>query len=140
MTTNTTKEATVRQNNDVKQSQGNMSNANVASRETTPAADIYETKEGVVLYLDLPGVNKESLDIDVDSDVLSITGSVNLAIPDNLNPTYMDVNAGVYRRQFTLSAELDSSKIEANLKDGVLMLEIPRSEKHKPRKIEVKVA
>ena len=140
MTTNTGKEAAVRQNNEVKQSQENVNTTHAQSVDLTPAADIYETKEGVVLYLDLPGVNKESLDIDVDSDVLTIKGGVDLAIPDNLNPTYMDVHGGVFSRKFTLSAELDSSKIEANLKDGVLKLVIPRSEQHKPRKIEVKAA
>ncbi len=141
MTTNTGKEAAVRQtNNDVNQSQENLSTANAQSLDLTPAADIHETKDGAVLYLDLPGVNKESLDISVDSDVLTIKGGVNLHTPDDLNPTYMDVHAGVFKRKFTLSAELDSSKIKANLKDGVLKLEIPRSEKHKPRKIEVKAA
>ncbi len=105
-----------------------------------PAADIHETKEGATLYIDLPGVDRDSLDISVDNDVLTITGAVNLNTPDNLNPTYMDVHAGTYKRQFTLSAELDSSKIDANLKNGVLKLVIPRSEKHKPRKIEVKAA
>ncbi len=140
MTTNTGKEAAVRQSNDVSKSQGNLGTANAQSLDLTPAADIHETKDGAVLYLDLPGVNKESLDISVDSDVLTIKGGVNLHTPDDLNPTYMDVHAGIFSRKFTLSAELDSSKIEANLKDGVLKLEIPRSEKHKPRKIEVKAA
>jgi HSP20 family molecular chaperone IbpA len=140
MTTNTGKEAAVRQSNDVSKSQGNLGTANAQSLDLTPAADIHETTDGAVLYLDLPGVNKESLDISVDSDVLTIKGGLNLHTQDDLNPTYMDVHAGVFSRKFTLSAELDSSKIEANLKDGVLKLEIPRSEKHKPRKIEVKAA
>ncbi len=110
------------------------------SLELTPAADIIETDDGATIYVDLPGVNHDTLDINVDHDVLSIKGGVNLHTPKDLNPTYMDVHAGSYNRQFTLSAELDSSKIDAKLKDGVLKLVIPRSEKHKPRKIEVKAA
>jgi len=106
----------------------------------TPVADIYESKEGATIYIDLPGVNHDTLDISVDHDVLTIKGGVNLHTPKSLNPTYMDVHAGAYNRQFTLSAELDSSKTDANLKDGVLKLFVPRSEKHKLRKIEVKVA
>lgn len=138
--TNRENEATVKQSNELKQSNEKSSTTTAHAVNVTPAADIHETKDGVVLYLDLPGVNKESLHIDVDSDVLSIKASVELSIPDNLNATYMDVQGGVFSRKFTLSAELDSSKIEANLKDGVLKLAIPRSEKHKPRKIEVKAA
>jgi len=140
MTTNTGTEAAVKQlNNEVSTAQ-QESNARAQSLELTPAADIHETKDGAVIYIDLPGVSKDSLDINMDSDVLTIKGGVNLNTPDDLNPTYMDVHAGFYSRKFTLSSELDSAKIDANLKNGVLKLEIPRSEKHKPRKIEVKVA
>jgi HSP20 family molecular chaperone IbpA len=108
--------------------------------ELRPDADIIETDEGATIYIDLPGVSHETLDIDVDHDVLTIKGGINLHTPKDLNPTYMDVHAGTFNRKFTLSAELDSEKIDANLKDGVLTLVIPRSEKHKPRKIEVKAA
>ena len=140
MTTNTATEAAVKQtNNEVSKAQQD-SNARAQSLELTPAADIHETKDGAVIYIDLPGVSKDSLDINMDSDVLTIKGGVNLNTPDDLNPTYMDVHAGFYSRKFTLSPELDSSKIDAKLKNGVLKLKIPRSEKHKPRKIEVKVA
>ncbi len=109
-------------------------------RKMRPAADIYETKEGATLYIDLPAVSKEALEISVDQNVLTVEGELSLNTPDDLKPTYMDVNTGVFSRQFTLSAELDSSKIDANLVNGVLKLDIPRSEKHKPRKIEVKAA
>jgi HSP20 family molecular chaperone IbpA len=107
-------------------------------RKMRPMADIHETKEGVTLYIDLPGVSKDALEINIDQNVLTIEGELNLNTPDDLQPTYMDVNTGVFSRQFTLSAELDSTKIAANLVNGVLKLNIPRSEKHKPRKIEVK--
>ena len=143
MTTNTGKKAAVRQNSEVSKTQDNANierTERAQSLDLRPAADIHETKDGAVIYLDLPGVNKDSLDINVDSDVLTIKGGLNLNTPNDLNPTYMDVHAGVYSRKFTLSAELDSSKIDANLKDGVLKLVIPRSEKHKPRKIKVKTA
>jgi len=141
MTTNTGKQAVLKQENKVSKNQDSLDAVSRSqSLDLTPVADIHETKDGAVLYIDLPGVNKDSLDISVDSDVLTVEGGVNLHTPDDLNPTYMDVHAGVYRRSFTLSAELDSSKIDANLKDGVLKLVIPRSEKHKPRKIKVKAA
>jgi HSP20 family molecular chaperone IbpA len=90
--------------------------------------------------MDLPGVSKESLDIDVDQNVLTIRGAINLHTPDDLKPSYMEVHSGVFERRFTLGDELDSNKIEATHKQGELALFIPRSEQHKPRKIEVKVA
>lgn len=106
----------------------------------TPATDIYESKEGVVLYVDLPGVSKSALDIDVDQDILSIKGKVDLTTQENMQATYMDVRANVYERRFTLGDELDGSKIDAKLDKGVLKLSIPRLEQHQPKKITIKVA
>ena len=140
MTINTGKEAAVKQSNNVNIAKENSAMSRAQSLDSMPKADIHETKEGAVLYIDLPGVNKDSLDINVDNNVLTIKGGVDLKTPVDLNPTYMDVHAGAYHRKFTLSAELDSSKIDANLANGVLKLEIPRSEEHKPRRIEVKAA
>ncbi len=105
-----------------------------------PATDIVESKDGVTLYIDMPGVSKDSLSVDVDQNVLSVKGAINLHTPEGLSPTYMDVHSGTFERHFTLGEQLDSSAIEAHLEQGVLKLSIPRSEKHKPRKIEVKVA
>ncbi len=105
-----------------------------------PLTDIHETKQGVTLYMDLPGVSKETLDIDVDKNVLSIKGAVNLHTPVELSPSYMELHSGVFERRFTLGDELDSEKIEASLKNGELSLFIPHLEQHQPRKIEINVA
>ena len=105
-----------------------------------PLTDIRESEEGVTLYMDLPGVSKDALQIDVDQNVLSVRGGINLHTPENLQPTYMDVHSGVFERHFTLGDQLDSSGIDASMNQGELKLFIPRSERHKPRKIEVKVA
>jgi HSP20 family molecular chaperone IbpA len=114
---------------------------NIAERQTLkPLTDVYETKEGATLYVDLPGVGKEELDIDVDKNILSISGKINVNMPENLKPSYVDIPAAVYKRRFTLGDELDIEHIDANLKNGKLTLFIPRSERHKPRKIDVKVA
>lgn len=106
--------------------------------ELSPAVDILENKNGVTLLIDLPGVSKEHMDIDVDKNILTIKGSIDLHTDENLNATYMDVHAGTFTRQFTLGSELDASAIDANLKNGVLKLFVPRSEQHKPKKIEIK--
>jgi len=106
----------------------------------TPATDIFESKGGITLYIDLPGVNKKTLDIDVDKDILTIKGKIDLTTAENMKPTYVDVRANVFERRFTLGDELDSSQIEAKLDQGALKLSIPRLEKHQPKKINIKVA
>jgi len=105
-----------------------------------PLADIHENKEGVKLYLDLPGVSKDSLEIDIDKNVLTIKGEIKLDLPENMKARYIELNSGVFDRQFTLGDELDSEHIDASLKQGVLELSIPRLQQHQPRKIEIKVA
>jgi len=106
----------------------------------TPATDIYEAKEGVTLYVDLPGVSKKTLDIDVDQDILTIKGKIDLTTTANMQPTYVDVRADVFERRFTLGDELDANQIEAQLDQGALKLTIPRLEKHQPKKVSIKVA
>lgn len=105
-----------------------------------PLTDIHESKQAAVLSMDLPGVSRDALDIDVDNNVLTVKAAVNLHTPEGLTPSYMEMHSGVYERRFTLGDELDSANIEAHLKDGVLTLMIPLMPQHQPRKIEVKVA
>jgi HSP20 family molecular chaperone IbpA len=125
----------------------NAENKDVATQENnveavslTPATDIYESKDGVILYVDLPGVSKKTLDIDVDQDILTIKGKIDLTTAKEMQPTYIDVKADVFERRFTLGEELDANKIEATLEQGALKLSIPRQEKHQPKKINIKVA
>jgi HSP20 family molecular chaperone IbpA len=113
--------------------------AEVEMMTLRPLADIKETTEGVSVYLDMPGVAKDALNIDVDKNLLSIRGAINLHTPEELKPSYMELHSGVFERQFTLGDELDSDNINATLKQGELIVFIPRSEKHKPRKVEIKV-
>lgn len=104
------------------------------------STDIYETAEGVTLYVDLPGVGKDNLDIDVEQNVLTIKGQVNLDTPETMQPAYMDVRSKLYERRFTLGEQLDVENISANLNQGALKLFLPRREQHKPRKITVNTA
>jgi len=92
-----------------------------------PLSDIHESSEGVRLTLDLPGVSKNSLSIDIDKNVLTIKGEIKLDLPEQMKARYIELNSGVFERQFTLGDELDSENIEASLKQGVLELSIPRS-------------
>ena len=104
-----------------------------------PPVDVFENEQGITLLADLPGVTKEGLGVRVDGDNLLIEGQVQSAGPENLQLVYGEAQYAAYRRQFTLSRELDASRIEAQLKDGVLQLTIPKAEEAKPRRIEVNV-
>ena len=104
-----------------------------------PPVDIFEDANGITLLADLPGVSKEELDVRVESGHLLIEGRINTPMPENLSVVYAEVRGGSYRRSFTLSNELDSAAVQANLKDGVLRVRVPRTEAAKPRRIEVKV-
>jgi len=105
-----------------------------------PHVDIYENQAGATLYADLPGVAKDNLSIDIDENVLTVKGEVSHQTPNTYKAAHNDIYVNRFERRFTLGDELDSERVEANLKQGVLTLFIPRAERHKPRKIDVKVA
>ncbi len=106
----------------------------------TPRVDVLEDGTGITLIADLPGVSREALDIHVEGDSLTIEGQVSPATPEAMEATYAEVRVPRYRRMFTLSRELDGGRIEAQLKDGVLRLRIPKQEHAQPRRVQVKVA
>jgi HSP20 family molecular chaperone IbpA len=83
-------------------------------------------------------VSRDRLTVQVDRDTLLIEGEAKIQVPEGMNALYADVRSTRYRRSFTLSSELKSEAIEANLKDGVLSVRIPKREEAKPRKIEVR--
>jgi len=106
-------------------------------RAVVPAVDVFEDAVGITLLADLPGVPKEQLEIKVEGEALLIEGGVQSRTPDGLEAIYAEVRLPRYRRSFTLSRELDTSRIEANLKDGVLALRIPKQAHAQPRRIAV---
>jgi HSP20 family molecular chaperone IbpA len=104
-----------------------------------PPVDVFEDEGGITLLADLPGASRDRLGVRVDGETLVIEASVSMAQPESLQLVYGEAQVPSYRRQFTLSRELDASRIEAGLKDGVLKLSIPKREEAKPRRIEVRV-
>ncbi|MDE2148092.1 MAG: Hsp20/alpha crystallin family protein [Burkholderiales bacterium] len=106
-------------------------------RAVLPAVDVFEDASGITLLADMPGVPKEQLELKVEGDALRIEGVVQAATPEGLEAVYAEVRVPRYRRSFTLSRELDTSRIEANLKDGVLTLRIPKQAHAQPRRITV---
>jgi HSP20 family protein len=109
-------------------------------RAVLPAVDVFEDESGITLLADMPGVPKERLELKLEGDALLIEGTVQAQTPEGLEALYAEVRAPCYRRSFTLSRELDTSKIDANLKDGVLTLRIPKQALAQPRRIVVSSA
>jgi HSP20 family molecular chaperone IbpA len=105
-----------------------------------PQVDVFEDANGITLHADMPGVSRDRLNLQVDGDTLLIEGEAKIDMPEGMEAIYADVRSTQYRRSFTLSNELESGKIDANLKDGVLTVSIPKREEVRPRRIEVNVA
>ena len=113
---------------------------NDTTRTVQPAIDVFETESSITLLADMPGVPREQLEIQVEGDSLLIQGDVQTQTPADLEPLWAEVRVPRYRRSFTLSRELDTSRIEANLKDGVLTLRIPKQAQAQPTRVQVNVA
>lgn len=107
-------------------------------RYVTPAVDIYEMPEGLVVMADLPGATPEHVDVRVDNNILTIRAAASHA--RSAEPTYREYQLVNYFRQFELSDKVDQGKISADLKHGVLTLTLPKAEGAKPRKITVAVS
>ena len=101
-----------------------------------PAVDIYESENALTLVADMPGVPIENVDIDLDSDQLTMRGTIP-AQEEKGKVIFREYTAGDYYRQFTLSSDIDREKIQASMKDGVLKLVLPKAEAAKPRKITI---
>jgi HSP20 family molecular chaperone IbpA len=108
-------------------------------RALMPRVDVLEDEAGITILADLPGVAKEQLELKIEGDVLVIEGAMTPFAPGTLEPVYAEVGRARYRRSFTLSRELDASRTQAGLKDGVLTLRIPKQAKAQPRRISVQV-
>ena len=105
-----------------------------------PAVDIYEDDHGITVQADMPGVAKERLNIQADRNSLLIEGEAAIDTPVGVEALYLDVPVTRFRRSFVLSAELEPDRIEANLKDGLLTVRIPKRAEYRPRKIEVQTS
>lgn len=114
-----------------------------ASPETPallPPVDVIEDASGITLHADLPGVPRERLNVHVEGDVLIVEGEIAVEMPKELEATHIEVSLPRYRRVFTLSKELDPTRLSAELKQGVLSLRIQKAEHAKPRRITVQPA
>jgi HSP20 family protein len=105
-----------------------------------PPVDVIEDSTGITLRADLPGVPKDKLKLQVEAGTLTIEGELSIPMPEGMEATYIEVGVPRFRRVFTLSKELDTGKVSAEFKHGVLSLRIPKAEHAQPRRIDIKVS
>lgn len=105
-----------------------------------PAVDVIESADGIVLRADLPGVPKDRLDVQVETDSLTIEGELTLPLSEDMQATHAEVALPRYRRVFTLSRDLDAENAQADFTNGVLTLRIPKAAHAQPRKIRIDTA
>jgi HSP20 family protein len=110
----------------------------IPARVFLPNADIYETPNELKVVLEMPGIEKNNVEINIEDDVLHVEGRLDLSKYSGLQPLYTEYNVGHYARSFQLSSKIDQSKIGAEMRDGVLSLTLPKAEEAKPRTIQVK--
>lgn len=106
--------------------------------EVVPSVDIYENEDEILLHADMPGVVKKDISVDIDNGTLSISGIRKLGVEGAV--TYEEFTDVEYVRSFSVPQAIDVERVEAELKDGVLRLHLPKSEAAKPRQIEIKTA
>ena len=106
----------------------------------SPATDILEREDGFYVYMDIPGVRREDLKIDINENELVVTGRAQQGAAEKESFLEVQFGPGEYVRAVSLSDRVDRERIKASLKDGVLTLHLPRLEKLAPRRIPVQTA
>jgi len=109
----------------------------VPARYYVPYTDIYETEDALTVVVEMPGVEKDAIDINIEDGVLTIEGRIDLTNYAEMQPVYTEYNVGHYSRRFSLSSKIDQGRISAEMTDGVLTLTLPKAEEAKPRKIAI---
>ena len=106
-------------------------------RVFSPQVDIFEDDQALTIVADMPGVPSENVSIDLQNDVLTLTGLPSVSTPDQEEVVLQEFNTGKFFRQFTLSEVIDQANIKANLNHGVLRVILPKIGPAQPRKIEI---
>ena len=103
----------------------------------TPLTDIYETAESLVVVMEIPGVHKSDLIVNLEKDQLSVDARISVEPYSNLKPVYTEYNVGHFSRSFRLSNQIDKDNIRAAVADGVLTLNLPKSQETAARTISI---
>jgi HSP20 family protein len=126
-------EVTPREKRELKESEERTE----AGRFFSPYADIHENDRAVVVALEVPGVDRNAIDIQLEKSVLTVKGTIDAAKYESLRPIYSEYNVGNFVRTFTVSPKIDSSGIAATVADGVLTIELPKAREAQTRRIAV---
>jgi len=111
--------------------------ATTPARVFLPVTDIFETPEALTVILEMPGVDRNSLEARVEDDVVTIEGRIDFSKYEGMQPVYTEYIVGHYARSFEISNKIDQSKISAQMKDGVVTIVLPKAEQARTRRIEV---
>src|ERR671933_592715 len=109
----------------------------VPGRYDTPLTDIYETDNALTLVMEMAGVAKENVVVNLENDVLRVEGQIDFSKYKGMEPVYTEYNVGHYVRTFSLPSKIDREKISAQLDDGVLTLTLPKVQEAQPRRISI---
>ena len=120
-----------------RRTQSNEANDEFERADWTPAADIYETESGYTIALDLPGIKREALEIDIDENRLMVKGT---RVIDATSARRSERPRGKFVRSFSIPSSIDQGNIGAEYKDGVLKIRLPKRAEQKAQKIEVKIS
>ena len=127
------KELEVQQKREVEKEQ----ETTVPARFYQPNTDIFEEEGSLTLVMEMPGVQKDNVDITIEKNVLAVEGKIDFSKYEDLEPVYTEYNVGPYKRSFSLSSKIDQNKISAEMNDGLLTLVLPKAEEAKPRAIKI---
>lgn len=109
----------------------------VPGRAYVPATDIFETDDALTLLLEVPGVSKANVEVQIEHDVLRVEAKIDYASYKEIEPIYTEYNIGHYARTFTLPNKIDRDAITAQVESGVLTLTLPKVKEAQPRRIAV---
>lgn len=102
-----------------------------------PSTDIVETADKLFVYMDMPGVDRDNVNVRLEKNVLTVEGAVESKPYADLKPLYSEYNIGHFSRSFDVSNKIDHSGIEAKIENGVLILTLPKTPEEKPMSIKV---
>jgi HSP20 family protein len=109
----------------------------VPARFYVPSTDIYETDDALTVVMEIPGVEKDRVSVNLENDVLLVEGQIDFSKYEGLEPVYTEYNVGHYSRAFTLSRKIDQENISAALDDGALTLTLKKAKEAMPKRIAI---
>ena len=109
----------------------------VPVRYFVPTTDIFETEDALTVVMEVPGVSRDAIDINLENDVLKVEAKIDSSKYDGMEPLYTEYNVGHFARSFTLSNKIDQQQISAKLDDGVLTLTLKKAREAVPRRIAI---